>query len=60
MAADAPVSGISQTVGPQDQPRLSARSLDSGERPSSLGMTRTIARQSSVPQPRNYRSTTRR
>ena len=60
MAADAPVSGISQTVGPQDQPRLSARSLSTGERPATLGMTRSIARQSSVPQPRNYRSTTRR
>ena len=60
MAADAPVSGISQTVGPQDQPRLSARSLSTGERPSSLGMTRSIARQSNVSQPRGMRNYTRR
>jgi hypothetical protein len=60
MAADVPVSGISQTVGPQDQPRLSARAIETTERPSSLGMTRTISRQSNVPQPRSYRSTTRR
>jgi hypothetical protein len=60
MAADAPVSGISQTVGPQDQPRLSARSLGGGERPSSLGMTRTISRQSNVSQPRGMRDYTRR
>jgi hypothetical protein len=56
----APVDGISQTVGPQDQPRLAAKALRQDERPSSLGMTRTIARQSPVSQPRSYRSMTRR
>ena len=56
----APVDGISQTVGPQDQPRLSAQALRQNEKPASLGMTRTIARQSNVSQPRNYRSMTRR
>jgi hypothetical protein len=60
MAADVPVSGISQTVGPQDQPRLSARSIQNTERPSSLGMTRTISRQSNVSQPRGMRDYTRR
>ena len=60
MAQDAPVSGLANTVGPQDQPRLGSRALTQTERPSSLGMTRTISRQSNISQPRGMRDYTRR
>ena len=53
-------SGLANTIGPQDQPRLGSRALTQNERPASLGMTRSIARQSNISQPRSYRSDSRR
>ena len=56
----APTDGISRTVGSQDQPRLSARALSNKSNIRSLGMTRSIAKQSGVSNPRGMRDYSRR
>lgn len=55
-----PTDGMSRTTGQQDQPRLSARALSDKTNTRSLGMTRSIAKQSGVSNPRGMRDYSRR
>ena len=55
----APVDGLARTSGPQDQPRLSAKSLRSDGGGPTLARSKTIRTQAGNTAKRNYRDYSR-